>query len=86
MTILTEDTGRIAGLQTLVFDKKTNQYFTVNSVSYPIVNKTFILKCDENGNSKDWNEVFVIMPSNHKKIVNMLADGTLTANDFNFMV
>lgn len=84
MIIKNLETNRIAGKQTLLFDPNTQKYYTVTTVSSEVVNKTFILRCDENGKPKDTNELFVLMPGNHKYVVESLTSQMITAQDFNF--
>ena len=86
MKILVNDTHKIIGKQTIVFDGTTQQHFLVSSVNNSIVNKTFILKCDSRGNVKDWNEVYTVVPEQHDFIVDALQSFYLTTKNFNMMM
>lgn len=84
MEVKVWETDTSAGNQTIVYDPVSKNYFLVTSISVKgVMNKTFVVVCNENGAVKDWNEVFTIVPSNHDKVVKMLQSKTLTANDFN---
>ena len=83
MIIVVKETKRIAGKQSLV--REGTDFFLVSSVSNPVVDKTFIVKCDENYKVKDWNEVYTVIPSNHERILDALETGVLTVKEFNFV-
>jgi len=83
MIIVVKETKRIAGKQSLV--QEGTNFFLVSSVSNPAVDKTFIVKCDENGKVKDWNEVYTLSPSDHERTLNELETGVLSIKDFNFV-
>ena len=83
MIIVVKETKRIAGKQSLV--QEGTDFFLVSSVSNPAVDKTFIVKCNENGVVKDWNEVYTVSPSNHERTLDALETGVLSVKDFNFI-
>ncbi len=83
MNIVKKETHRIAGQQTII--ELDGKFFLVSSVKNSVVDKTFILKCDENGKVKDYNEVYTISPSNHSNTLDALESEMLTTNNFNFV-
>lgn len=83
MIIVIQETKKISGKQSLV--QEGTDYFLVSSVSNPAVDKTFIVKCNENGKVKDWNEVYTVSPSNHERTLDALETGVIGVDDFNFV-
>jgi hypothetical protein len=84
MVIIEKETGLTSGTQTHVQDKETRQHFLVTSIVNPVINKTFIVKCNPNNAVSDWNEVYCCIPANHYFVVDALTTGVLTTKNFNF--
>jgi hypothetical protein len=83
MIIVVQETKRISGKQSIV--KEGDQHFLVSSVTNPVVDKTYILKCNENGVVKDWNEVYTVSPANHELTLDALESGVIGVENFNFV-
>lgn len=85
MVITVNETGATTGHQSIVFDKANDAYYLVTSIENPIVSKTYIVKCDKNGAVKDWDEVYTLVPANHKGVLDSLENDVLGPKDFIFI-
>lgn len=83
MVVVKKETGKIAGRQSIVQDN--DKFYLVGSVQNDAVNKTYIVKCNENGKVRDWNEVYTKTPADHDGTIDALENGIITDEDFNFM-
>lgn len=87
MKIINNDTGKIPGITTVLYDEVTNKHFLVTTIIHQnFINKTFISECDKNGNQRKYHEfLYEVHPADHFLVLERLENGILTAKDFDFI-